>query len=140
MAYGVPSKRTSRAAISATAAILLSLMLTGCSSLATFLADNVPQWAGGLPKDAPPRAGDPRYANYFRAQIAVRQSIEQRQHAGIGIDEQADRIERAETAGGLASRSVSARSVIRSSPRTDGRGEANVEAGTGFSLGGRTLY
>lgn len=140
MVYGALSKRAWRAAGSTAAAVLLSLMLAGCSSLATFLADNIPQWAGGLPKEAPPRAGDPRYADYFKMQIAVRKSIEQRQLAGGPSDEQAHRIERAQVAGGHISRSVSARSVVRDAPLAEQDGEAMGQASTGFSLNGRTLY
>jgi hypothetical protein len=120
--------------------VLLSLTLAGCSSLATFLADNIPQWAGGLPKDAPPRAGDPRYADYFKTQIAVRKSIEQRQVAGVQTDDQADRIERAQAIGGNVSRTVSARSFVRNAPLAEQGDDANAETSTGFSLGGRTLY
>ena len=140
MAYGALSKRALRAAVSAAAAVVLSLTLAGCSNLATFLADNIPQWAGGLPKDAPPRAGDPRYADYFKTQIAVRKSIEQRQVAGVQTDEQTDRIERAHGAGGDVSRTVSARSFVRNTPIAEQGDEANAQAGTGFSLSGRTLY
>jgi hypothetical protein len=129
-----------RAAVSAAAAGLFSLTLAGCSNLATFFADNIPQWAGGLPKDAPPRAGDPRYAEYFKTQIAVRKSIEQRQLASIQTDEQLDRVDRAQVAGGHLSRSVSARSFVRSAPLADQGDEADAHASTGFSLGGRTLY
>jgi hypothetical protein len=119
---------------------LLSLTLAGCSNFATFLADNIPQWAGGLPKDAPPRAGDPRYADYFKTQIAVRKSIEQRQLAGIQTDEQMDRIERAQLAAGEISRSVSARSFVRNAPLAEQGGEADAPSSTRFSLNGRTLY
>ena len=139
MAYGAPSKRALRAAVSAAAAVLFSLTLAGCSNFATFLADNIPQWAGGLPKDAPPRAGDPRYADYFKTQIAVRKSIEQRQVAGVQTDEQTDRIERAQ-GGGNVSRSVSARSFVREAPSSDSGDEPSPQASTGFSLSGRTLY
>ena len=140
MAYRAFSKRALRAAVSAAAAVSLSLTLAGCSNLATFLADNIPQWAGGLPKEAPPRAGDPRYADYFKIQIAVRKSIEQRQLAGVPSDEQTDRIERAQVGGGHISRSVSARSLVRDAPLAEQDGDAVAQAGTGFSLNGRTLY
>ena len=140
MAYGALLKRALRAAGSAAAAVVLSLTLAGCSNFATFLADNIPQWAGGLPKDAPPRAGDPRYADYFKTQIAARKSIEQRQVAGVQTDEQVDRIERAQGAGGSLSRSVSARSFVRNAPAAGEGDEPDAEASTGFSLGGRTLY
>jgi hypothetical protein len=128
-----------RAAVSAAAVVSLSLTLAGCSSLATFLADNIPQWAGGLPKDAPPRAGDPRYADYFKTQIAVRQSIEQRQLAGVQTDEQTARIERAQVAGSHMSRSVSARSFVRNAPLSDQPADADAQA-RGSLLSGRGLY
>jgi hypothetical protein len=127
------------AATSAAAVVSLSLTLAGCSNLATFFADNIPQWAGGLPKDAPPRAGDPRYADYFKSQIAVRKLIEERQLAGVQTDEQTDRIERAR-GGGNVSRAVSARSFVRNAPLAEQGGDADAQASTGFSLGGRTLY
>ena len=140
MAYRALSKRVCRAAVSAVAVIGLSLTLAGCSNLATFLADNIPQWAGGLPKDAPPRAGDPRYAEYFKTQIAVRKSIDERRLAAVQSDEQIDRIERAQVVGGHISRSVSARSFTRNAPLPDKADEADRQATTGFSLSGRTLY
>jgi hypothetical protein len=138
--YGALSRRVLRAAVSAAAVVSLSLTLAGCSNLATFFADNIPQWAGGLPKDAPPRAGDPRYADYFKTQIAVRKSIEERQLARVQTDEQTNRIERAQGAGGNVSRSVSARSFVRNAPLAEQGGEADSQASTGFSLSGRTLY
>jgi hypothetical protein len=42
--------------------------LGGCGSMNTYLTQSLgelPQWAGGLPPDAPPREGDPRYAAYI---------------------------------------------------------------------------
>ena len=140
MAYGALSKRVLRATVSAVAMVSLSVTLAGCSSLATFLADNIPQWAGGLPKDAPPRAGDPRYADYFKTQLAVRKSIEQRQFAGVQTDEQTDRIERVQVSGGQTLRSVSARSFVRNAPVADQGDEAAMRASTGFSPSGRSLY
>jgi hypothetical protein len=140
LAYGARSKRAWRAAVSTAAAGLLSLTLAGCSNFATFLADNIPQWAGGLPKDAPPRAGDPRYADYFKTQIAVRKSIEERRLAGVTTDEQTDRIERAQVASGDISRSVSARSFVRNAPLAEPASETDTQTSTRFSLSGRTLY
>ena len=62
------------------AATLLSagMLLAGCgaSNLSSYLADNIPHWMGGLPSDAPPRDGDPRYAEYYRAQMAARDKAE----------------------------------------------------------------
>jgi hypothetical protein len=44
---------------------LLALGLSGCGSinerLAAGVSDAIPQWAGGLPRDAPPRPGTPEY-------------------------------------------------------------------------------
>jgi hypothetical protein len=45
--------------------LLPILCLGGCSSinshLAAGMADGIPQWAGGLPADAPPRPGTAEY-------------------------------------------------------------------------------
>ncbi|MBI3702331.1 MAG: hypothetical protein HY244_00415 [Rhizobiales bacterium] len=47
-----------------------SLLLGGCGSvnswLAANMADRVPQWAGGMPAEAPPRPGAPGYDDYVR--------------------------------------------------------------------------
>jgi hypothetical protein len=47
------------------AATVLACSLTGCASinekLATGMGGYVPQWAGGLPSDAPPRPGTAKY-------------------------------------------------------------------------------
>jgi hypothetical protein len=44
--------------------------LCGCGSinanLAAGISDYVPQWAGGLPADAPPRPGSAKYDEYMR--------------------------------------------------------------------------
>jgi hypothetical protein len=49
---------------------LLAWSLTGCSSinekLSTGMGDYIPQWAGGLPADAPPRPGTAKYDEYIR--------------------------------------------------------------------------
>ena len=43
--------------------LLLSagLMLTACAPVSAVVADNVPTWLGGMPKDVPPRRGTPEY-------------------------------------------------------------------------------
>jgi hypothetical protein len=44
--------------------------LGGCSSinekLAAGVSDTLPQWAGGLPADVPPRRGSPEYEAYMK--------------------------------------------------------------------------
>jgi hypothetical protein len=44
--------------------------LSGCASinekLAAGLSDAIPQWAGGLPADAPPRPGTAKYDEFMR--------------------------------------------------------------------------
>jgi hypothetical protein len=46
--------------------------LGGCASinekLAAGASDYIPQWAGGLPRDAPPRRGTPEYDEYMKEQ------------------------------------------------------------------------
>jgi hypothetical protein len=52
------------------AVTLLSGGLGGCGSinekLATGVSDAIPQWAGGLPADAPPRPGTPKYDEFMQ--------------------------------------------------------------------------
>ena len=57
-------------------AILLVVALVGCGlsacgtineKLAAGLSDVIPQWAGGLPSDAPPRPGTAKYDEFMRA-------------------------------------------------------------------------
>lgn len=49
---------------------LLALSLSGCGSinerLAAGMSDAIPQWAGGLPRDAPPRPGTAEYDEFMR--------------------------------------------------------------------------
>jgi hypothetical protein len=50
--------------------IAAALLLSGCdainSSLSESVTDSIPHWAGGLPPDVPPRATDPKYADYLK--------------------------------------------------------------------------
>jgi hypothetical protein len=52
------------------AVALPACALGGCSSinekLAAGLGDVIPQWAGGLPADAPPRPGTAKYEEFMR--------------------------------------------------------------------------
>lgn len=60
-------------------AVILSLTLgglAGCGTvnekLASGMGDYVPQWAGGLPPNAPPRPGTAKYDAYMREQERLR--------------------------------------------------------------------
>jgi hypothetical protein len=54
---------------------LIALALAGCGLsscgtingyLASGMSDNLPQWAGGLPPDVPPRPGSAKYDEFMR--------------------------------------------------------------------------
>jgi hypothetical protein len=62
--------------LAATAVLGVCLALGGCSSVAGFVTDSVPTWAGGMPKDVPPRPGAPGYEEFIAHQ--------QRQDAAAG--------------------------------------------------------
>jgi hypothetical protein len=48
-------------------AAVSALVLSSCASTnSNFIADNLPEWAGGLPPDTPPRQGTPGYRAYLR--------------------------------------------------------------------------
>src|SRR5215475_6787072 len=63
------------ALLSAAAAVACSL--AGCASINAKLADGmgdyIPQWAGGLPADAPPRPGTAKYDEYMQERERNRQ-------------------------------------------------------------------
>jgi hypothetical protein len=69
---------TPRTFASLLAAALLAFGLSGCSSinekLANGMGDYIPQWAGGLPADAPPRPGTPQYDAYMKERERLRQT------------------------------------------------------------------
>jgi hypothetical protein len=46
--------------------VLGGVLLASCSSTGAYIGDNLPEWAGGLPKGTPPRAGAPGYDAYVR--------------------------------------------------------------------------
>jgi hypothetical protein len=52
------------------ASVLLACSLSGCASMnekmSAAMGDYVPQWAGGLPADAPPRPGTPQYDAWMK--------------------------------------------------------------------------
>jgi hypothetical protein len=53
-----------------TALALAAAMLGGCSSInekiTPAVVDTLPMWAGGMPKDVPPRKGTPEYDAYMQ--------------------------------------------------------------------------
>jgi len=51
-----------------TALLGVCLALGGCSSFAGFVSDAWPTWAGGMPKDVPPRPGAPGYEEFISHQ------------------------------------------------------------------------
>lgn len=57
-------------------AVLLACGLSGCGTVNKYLAngmgDYIPQWAGGLPADAPPRPGTPEYDAFMKEREAQR--------------------------------------------------------------------
>jgi hypothetical protein len=46
--------------------VLGGALLASCSSTGAYIGDNLPEWAGGLPKGTPPRQGTPGYDAYVR--------------------------------------------------------------------------
>jgi len=51
-----------------TAIVLVCLALGSCASFSGVVSDNWPTWAGGMPKDVPPRPGAPGYAEFIAHQ------------------------------------------------------------------------
>ncbi|MBR0856625.1 hypothetical protein [Bradyrhizobium liaoningense] len=75
--------------------VALATGLPGCGTvnekLSAGMGDYVPQWAGGLPADAPPRPGTPQYDAYMRERerkrllpAADREKEEQAQKGATG--------------------------------------------------------
>lgn len=73
----------------------LAAGLSGCGTvnekLSAGMGDYVPQWAGGLPADAPPRPGTPQYDAWMKEReqkrlmpAADRERKEQAQKGGTG--------------------------------------------------------
>jgi hypothetical protein len=48
-------------------AVLAGLSVASCSSTSAFVADGLPEWAGGLPRGTPPRPGAPGYDAYLKS-------------------------------------------------------------------------
>ena len=58
-------------------AVVSASSLAGCASVnqkaSEAMGDYIPQWAGGLPADAPPRPGTAKYEAYMRERERLRQ-------------------------------------------------------------------
>ena len=66
-----------------TLASLACLMLSACAtgpspSVSGALADSVPMWLGGMPKDVPPRRGTPEYEAWQQKRAEDAAAIKQR--------------------------------------------------------------
>jgi hypothetical protein len=48
--------------------VACSLFLGSCSSVSSYVSDSWPTWAGGMPKDVPPRPGAPGYEEFLAHQ------------------------------------------------------------------------
>jgi hypothetical protein len=59
---------TTRRLLVLTAALLLAASLGGCTSFSSAVTDAWPTWAGGMPKDVPPRPGAPGYDEFIAHQ------------------------------------------------------------------------
>jgi hypothetical protein len=59
------------------ALVLLGASLAGCASMneraSAAMGEYVPQWAGGLPPDAPPRPGTAKYDEWMKERERLRQ-------------------------------------------------------------------
>jgi len=59
---------TTRRLFTLTAALCVCLTLGACTSFSGFVSDTWPTWAGGMPKDVPPRPGAPGYEEFIARQ------------------------------------------------------------------------
>jgi hypothetical protein len=48
--------------------VVFSISLGSCSSVSSYMSDSWPTWAGGMPKDVPPRPGAPGYEEFLAHQ------------------------------------------------------------------------
>ena len=52
--------------VSVIGVILGGVLPASCGSTGAYIGDNLPEWAGGLPKGTPPRPGTAEYDAYLR--------------------------------------------------------------------------
>ena len=66
-----------RQLLTALTLVLLGASVTGCASIneraSAAMGDYIPQWAGGLPADAPPRPGTAKYDEWMKERERLRQ-------------------------------------------------------------------
>lgn len=66
-----------RPLLTALALVLLGADVAGCASMneraSAAMGDYIPQWAGGLPADAPPRPGTAKYDAWMKERERLRQ-------------------------------------------------------------------
>jgi hypothetical protein len=79
------------------AVTLMACGLTACGTinekLAAGLTDAIPQWAGGLPADAPPRPGTAKYDEFMRERERKRlEPAAQRDNAGQSSPSELDAV------------------------------------------------
>lgn len=95
MTERVRAHTMSKTVRSALVLVVLAAGLSGCGTvnekLSAGMGDYVPQWAGGLPADAPPRSGTPQYDAYMKERerkrllpAADREKEEQAQQGATG--------------------------------------------------------
>jgi hypothetical protein len=59
---------TTKRALTLAATLLLCVALGACTSFSSAVSDAWPTWAGGMPKDVPPRPGAPGYDEFLAHQ------------------------------------------------------------------------
>jgi hypothetical protein len=66
----MPMSVSSNHIVTVVALTLMGLALCGCASInekvTNGVVDSIPQWAGGMPSDVPPRRGTPEYDAYMQ--------------------------------------------------------------------------
>jgi hypothetical protein len=59
-------------------------MLASCAPVSAVVADNVPMWLGGMPKDVPPRRGTPEYDAWMKKRAEDAAAVKPAKGSGTG--------------------------------------------------------
>ena len=59
-------------------------MLTSCAPVSAVVADNVPMFLGGMPKDVPPRRGTPEYDQWMKKRAEDAAAVKPAKGSGTG--------------------------------------------------------